>query len=148
MTAFWRRKAKTIVIVLCTEAKVKARMEELASEGRASAEGVNRPFHFRVKLLFRAKKEVKGADAMDGERFFELFGEENVTQENLALPLHVPTLQAVEATFADGNDLRLPCNVRHYFPQFVYCFCILGCPPRMYAHGIQGTFPKMECLGM
>ena len=63
------------MIVLCTEAKGKARMEELASEGRASAEGVNRPFHFRVKLLFCAKKEVKGADAMDGERFFELFGD-------------------------------------------------------------------------
>lgn len=136
------------MIVLCTEAKVKARMEELASEGRASAEGVNRPFHFRVKLLFRAKKEVKGADAMDGEGLLEFFGEEDVTQEDLALPLHVPTLQAVKATFADRNDLRISGNVRHYFPQFIYCICVLGCPPRMYAHGIQGTFPKMECLGM
>ena len=141
MAPLWGRKAKTFGIVLCTEAKVKARMEELASEGRAAAEGVNRPFHFRVKFFFSAKEEVKCADAMDGEGLLEFFGEEDVTQEDLALPLHVPTLQAVKATFADRNDLRISGNVRHYFPQFIYCICVLGSPPRMYAHRIQGTFP-------
>jgi hypothetical protein len=89
------------------ETQVEACLEQLASQPGLAAKAVEGPAKGGAQEFMERQQAVEGPNAVDGHGQAALLGKGSLGNEHLFLHSHWSTLQAVEAAFAKGYNLRM-----------------------------------------
>lgn len=98
-----------------------------------------------AKLCVQRQNDVGCSHFVDYQRLAEVFRQGYVVLEDDALTLDVSSAQAVDAAFADGNDLRMTCGG---FEQTKFVVADDRCTPRMDAYRIVQSRSGVESVGL
>ena len=124
-----------------TEAEIDAVANVLLCLTDAETRAVAHPATHRVEPSMHRQNNVGGFYFVDNQRLAETFRQGNVALEDDALTVDVGTAEAVDAAFADGNDLRM---ARGGFEQAEIVVVDGVGAPRVYAYGIQQSRRRVE----
>lgn len=127
------------------EAEVDAVADVLLCLTDAETRAVAHPATHRVEPSMHRQNNIGGFYFVDNQRLAETFRQDNVALEDDALTVDVGTAKAVDAAFADGNDLRM---ARGGFEQAKIVVADGQCAPRMDAYRIVQPRSGVESVGL
>lgn len=123
------------------EAEVDAVTNVLLCLTDAETRAVTHPATLGLESSVHRENDVGGFYFVDYQRLAEPFRQGNVSLEDYALTVDIGTAEAVDAAFADSNDLRMACG--GFEQAKIVVADVLGAP-WMYAHRIQQPGRRVE----
>lgn len=123
------------------ETEVDAVANVLLCLTNAETRAVAHPVAVGFKPSVHRENDVGGFYFVDYQRLAKTFRQGNVSLEDYALTVDIGTAEAVDAAFADGNDLRMACG--GFEQAKIVVADVLGAP-WMYAHRIRQPRRRVE----